>query len=349
MLDETKYNSLLNIFSHSPYTLSSSDTYSASTLSRSLSSSNFNPLPLIHSLLYQLLFNLSSPHRAFLIADTTLLRKTGSKIEGLKKLYDPYLKKVIPAHKALILILWVDGLRIPLHVELLHNVKPVDALIEVLKKLLPFVKKLFPNLIFLSDAGLTCNRLLEFLLSEKVDFVCAISQGRVDQESGEKLRDLCFPKPEKVKLKGVSRPLYAYRLGEGTDKERVVVSNKWFSKKQFEMFYRYRWHVESEIRVFKANGLESYMVRKLRAIRLWIMAVWHIMLLKLRCKLDGIDFRRFLESLVFPDFVLALEELLELVKLAVRRSLRYSSFPDDRLVLLLLQNLIGGGSRHAKV
>ena len=59
-MNEAKYNALLNIFSHSPYTL------------------------------------LSSSHRAFLIADTTLLRKTGSKIEGVKKLYDPYSRKVIP-------------------------------------------------------------------------------------------------------------------------------------------------------------------------------------------------------------------------------------------------------------
>ncbi len=90
-------------------------------------------------------------------------------------------------------------------------------------------------------------------------------------------------------------------------------------------------------------------IRKLRAIRLWIMAVWHVVLLKLRSKLERIDFRQFLESLVLPELVLALEELLELVKLALRRSLRYSPFPDDRFVFFLLRNLIGGGSRHAKV
>jgi len=67
------------------------------------------------------------------------------------------------------------------------------------------------------DAGLTSNKLLNFLLSEEIDFVCAISRGRVDQESGKKLKDS--------------------RVGEGTDKERVVVSNKGFSKKQFESYY----------------------------------------------------------------------------------------------------------------
>ena len=237
-MNEAKYNALLNIFSYSPYTLSSSPTYSASTLSRFLSSPDFNPLPQIQSLVYQLLAKLSSPHKAFLIADTTLLRKTGSRIEGVKKLYDPYSRKVIPAHRALIIVLWTNGFRIPLYVELLHEVKPVDALISALKRLLPLLRRLFPNLVFLGDAELTCNRLLKFLLSEEVDFVCAISQGRVDEESKEKLRDLWLPRPEKVKLKGVSKPLYAYRLGERTDKERVVVTNRWFSKRQFEMFYR---------------------------------------------------------------------------------------------------------------
>jgi len=95
MTDETKYYSLLNIFSHSPYTLSSFPTYSASTLSRFLSSSDFNPMPQIYKLIHQLLHKLSpSNNTAFLIADTTLLRKIGSKFEGVKKLYDPSLKKV---------------------------------------------------------------------------------------------------------------------------------------------------------------------------------------------------------------------------------------------------------------
>jgi len=240
-MKEAKYNALLNIFSHSPYTLSSSPTYSASTLSRFLSSSNFNSLPQIQSLVHQLLDKLSSSHKAFLIADTTLLRKTGSRIEGVKKLYDPYSRRVIPAHRALVIVLWTNGFRIPLYVELLHEVKPVDALIKALKRLLPLLRRLFPNLVFLCDAGLTCNRLFNFLLSQEMDFVCAISQGRVDRESKEKLRDLWFPKPEKVKLKGVSKPLYAYRVGEGSDKERVVVSNKWLSKRQFEMCYRARY------------------------------------------------------------------------------------------------------------
>ncbi len=66
----------------------------------------------------------------------------------------------------------------------------------------------------------------------------------------------------------MSKPLYAYRVGEGSDKERVVVSNKGLSKRQFEMFYRHRWQVEVGIKVLKGHGLESYMVRRLRAIRL---------------------------------------------------------------------------------
>ena len=348
-MNEAKYNALLNIFSYSPYTLSSSPTYSASTLSRFLSSPDFNPMLQIQSLIYQLLAKLSSSHKAFLIADTTLLRKTGSKIEGVNKLYDPSSKRIVLAHRALVIILSVGNLRVPLHVELLRDVKPVDALIEALKRLLHSLKRLFPNLLFLCDAGLTCNRLLEFLLSEEVDFVCAISQGRVDRESKEKLRDLWFPRPEKVKLKGVSKPIYAYRVGEGSDKERVVVSNKWLSKRQFEMFYRHRWQVEVEIKILKAHGLESYMVRKLRAVRLWIMAVWHVVLLKLRSKLNGVDFRRYLLSLVFPPIVLELIEVLEFVQDIAGRSLRFSPFPDDRLVLFLLQNLIGGRSCCAKV
>ena len=58
----------------------------------------------------------------------------------------------------------------------------------------------------------------------------------------------------------MSKPLYAYRVGDGSDKERIVVSNKGLSKRQFEMFYRHRWQVEVEIKVFKALRLESYMV-----------------------------------------------------------------------------------------
>ncbi len=231
--------------------------------------------------MHKLLSKLSSSHKTFLIADTTLLRKTGSKIEGLKKLYDPYSRKVIPAHRALVIVLRTNGFRIPLYVELLHEVKPVNALIGALKKLLPPLRGLFPSLVFLCDAGITCNRLLNFLLSQEIDFACAISQRRVDQESREKLRDLWFPRPEKVKLAGVDKHLYAYRVGEGSDKERVVVSNKGLSKRQFEVCYRQRWQAESEIKVLKAHGLERYMVRKLKAIRLWIMAVWHVVLLKL--------------------------------------------------------------------
>jgi len=189
-MNEAKYNAPLNIFSHSPYTLSSSPTYSALTLSRFLSSFDLDPLPQIQSLIHQLLAKLSSPHKAFPIADTTLLRKTGSMIEGVKRLYDPHSRRVILAHRALVIVLSVGELRVSLYVELLHKVKPVDALVEALKRLLPALKRLFSNLVFLCDAGLTCNRLLNFLLSQEVDFVCAISQGRVDQESGEKLKDL---------------------------------------------------------------------------------------------------------------------------------------------------------------
>ncbi len=85
------------------------------------------------------------------------------------------------------------------------------------------------------DAGITCNRLLNFLLSQEIDFMCAISQRRVDRESREKLRDL--------------KSLYAYRVGEGSDKERVVVSNKGLSKRQFKVCYKQRWQVEEFIQL----------------------------------------------------------------------------------------------------
>ena len=107
--------------------------------------------------MHKLLSKLSSSHKTFLIADTTLLRKTGSKIEGVKKLYDPYSRKIIPAHRALVIVLWTNGLRIPLYVELLHEVKPVNALIGALKRFLPLLRRLFPNLVFLCDAGLCQN------------------------------------------------------------------------------------------------------------------------------------------------------------------------------------------------
>jgi len=129
----------------------------------------------------------------------------------------------------------------------------------------------------------------------------------------------------------------------------VVVSNKWLSVKRFESYYRVRWDIESEIRTMKGMGLEDYMVRKLRAIRLWIMAVWHVRLIKLKTELSGMDFRRFLLSLVMPDVYLLALDLLEFLELLIRRSLRFSPFPDDRLVLLLLQNFIGGCSCPAKV
>jgi len=129
----------------------------------------------------------------------------------------------------------------------------------------------------------------------------------------------------------------------------VAVSSKGFSKKLFEDFYRRRWQVESEIKVLKAHGLERYMVRRVSAVKLWVMVVWHVVLLKLRSELHGIDFRRYLLSLVFLPIVLELIELVEFIQGVVRRCLRFSPFPDDRLVLLMLQNLIGGGSCHAKV
>ncbi|EDP74851.1 hypothetical protein [Hydrogenivirga sp. 128-5-R1-1] len=70
------------------------------------------------------------------------------------------------------------------------------------------------------------------------------------------------------------------------------------------------------------------MVRKLRAIRLWIIAVWYVVLLRLRSKLSGIDFRKYLLSLVFPPVVLGLAEPVEFVQDIVRRCLRFSPFPD---------------------
>ena len=147
----------------------------------------------------------------------------------------------------------------------------------------------------------------------------------------------------------MSKPLYAYRVGEGSKKERVVISNKGLSERQFEMFYRHRWQGEVEIKVFKGHGLESYMVRRLRAIRLWVMTVWHVVLLRFRSKLSGIDFGKYLMSLVFPSIVLELIELLEIVQGVVRRCLRFSPFPNDRLVLFVLQNLIGSVSYYAKL
>jgi len=350
MLDKAKYYSFLNIFLQPPSTLSSCPTYSASTLSRFLSSSNFNPMPLIGNLIFSLLYKLTPLNNtAFLIADTTLLRKTGSKIEGVKKLYDPSLKKTVLAHKALVISLSLQGFRIPLYVELLIDKKPVDALIEILKKLLPFLREFFPKLIFLCDAGFTCNKLLNFLLSQRIDFVCAISQGRVDEETGYKLKELWFPKPEKIKLKGVDTHLYAYRIGEGTDKERVVVSNKWLTVKKFKSYYRIRWDIECEIRTMKSIGLEDYMVRRLKAIKLWIMAVWHVRLIKLKAKLNGIDFKKFLLSFVMPNAYLLILDLLKFLELLIRRSLRFSPFPDDKLILFLLQDFIKNHSPFAKV
>ena len=79
-------------------------------------------------------------------------------------------------------------------------------------------------------------------------------------------------------------------------------------------------------------------------VRVWITAVWHIVPLRFGSKLSGIDFRKYLLSLVFLPIVLELIDLLEFVQDVARRCLRFSPFPDDRLILSLLQNLIGGGS-----
>ncbi len=177
MIDEPKYFSLLNIFSHPSPTLSTSPTYPASSLSRFLSSSNFDPMPLIQnlteSLIGKLASSLSSNIPVFLIADTTLLRKTGSKIEGVKRLYDPSYKRVVLAHRALVIMLFADNLRIPIYIQLLRSLKPADVLISSLGKLLPKLKALFPKLVFLCDAGLTCDRLLNFLMFQEIDWDCA--------------------------------------------------------------------------------------------------------------------------------------------------------------------------------
>ena len=95
--EESKYKALINIFSQNPYTLFYSITYSASTLSRFMSTSDFNLTNEIHFLLWKLLGRLKSSSQVFLIADTTLLRKTGSRIEDVKKLYDPFKKELSSA------------------------------------------------------------------------------------------------------------------------------------------------------------------------------------------------------------------------------------------------------------
>ena len=82
------------------------------------------------------------------------------------------------------------------------------------------------------------------------------------------------------------------------------------------------------------------MVRKLRAIRLWILAVWHVALIKLKCKIENINFVRFLHSLTVSDIYLRIVEFTELFMFLILRCIRFSPFPDDRLVYFLLQNLI---------
>jgi len=44
------------------------------------------------------------------------------------------------------------------------------------------------------------------------------------------------------------------------------------------------------------------------------MAVWYVVLLRLRSKLNGIDFRKYLLSLVFPPIDLSLLNYLSLLK-----------------------------------
>ncbi len=76
----------------------------------------------------------------------------------------------------------------------------------------------------------------------------------------------------------------------------------------------------------RGHGLESYMVRRLRAIRLWIIAVRHVVLLRLSSKLSGIGFRKYLLPFVFPPVVLELIKLLEFVQGIAGRCLRFSPF-----------------------
>ncbi|WP_457600435.1 hypothetical protein [Hydrogenivirga sp.] len=45
----------------------------------------------------------------------------------------------------------------------------------------------------------------------------------------------------------------------------MVVSNRRLNGRKFESYYSLRWQVESE--VFKSLGLESYIVRRLKAVK----------------------------------------------------------------------------------
>ncbi|RTZ59339.1 MAG: hypothetical protein DSZ31_04165, partial [Gammaproteobacteria bacterium] len=56
--------------------------------------------------------------------------------------------------------------------------------------------------------------------------------------------------------------------------------------------------------------------------------------------LNGIDFKKFLLSFVMPNAYLLILDLLKFLELLIRRSLRFSPFPDDKLILLLLQDFL---------
>ncbi|MEN3028056.1 MAG: hypothetical protein ABDH29_02295, partial [Aquificaceae bacterium] len=133
-----KYECFLSIFSNKPYTLSSAKVVSASTLSRFLSSSDFNPLPLISDTLRKILHTINHD-TAFLIADTSLLRKSGRNFQYIKVLYDPSSNTFLPAHRLLVLYLVIDQVTIPIYLQLLFDKKPIDALIQALESLLPWL------------------------------------------------------------------------------------------------------------------------------------------------------------------------------------------------------------------
>jgi len=84
------------------------------------------------------------------------------------------------------------------HISLLIGKKPVDALIEALSELLPFLNRLLSS----------------YLIEEEIDFGCAVSQRRKDVEGGRMLKELWFPKPEKVRLRGVRRDSMLTELGK---------------------------------------------------------------------------------------------------------------------------------------
>ena len=64
--------------------------------------------------------------------------------------------------------------------------------------------------------------------------------------------------------------------------------------------------------------------------------MWHVVFIRQKCLLRVGDFKKYLKSLVFPSAVLELIDLLELVQRVAEQCLRFSSFPDNRLVLFML-------------